>query len=119
MTKNFTQKVKKMILICNLKYDKPVYPYDVRVDRYNKVLGNPFFMVNETQRDFVCIQYEKWLKDKLINKDQDVINELKRICDIYRQHGVLRLFCWCHPKRCHAETIKRIVEFKVGGKNVK
>lgn len=101
-----------MIKICNLRTEKIEYAYDVRVDRTNKILGNPFFMKNEDMRDEVCIKYRAWIKEKLLNKDEVVINELKRIYGIYKQYGKLRLFCWCAPKRCHAETIKELIELK-------
>jgi hypothetical protein len=43
-------------------------------------------------------------------QDVATVNELKRLIDIYKKHGRLRLFCWCAPKKCHAETIKELIE---------
>ena len=42
-----------MIEIMNLRYDKPSQPWDVKVDR-SSVLGNPFPMKGEAQRNAVC-----------------------------------------------------------------
>jgi hypothetical protein len=42
-----------MIEICNLRTTKPMYEFDVRVDRSNKILGNKFVMRDESEREFV------------------------------------------------------------------
>ena len=92
------------ITIHNLRTEKPIHVYDVRVDR-SSVLGNPFFMADEKQRDRVCDQYVVWL-EKNKQENWSVISELLRLQELYKKHGKLRLFCWCAPKRCHAETIR-------------
>ena len=28
---------------------------------------------------------------------------------LFKKHKKLRLFCWCSPKKCHGETIKRYI----------
>lgn len=98
-----------MIEICNLRTEKPIYEYDLKVDRSNKILGNQYYMHNESERDLVCEQYKLWIYKKLLQKDKNVIAELERITKIYKKYGKLRLFCWCAPKRCHAETIREII----------
>lgn len=94
-----------MITIHNLKDEKPTHPYDIRVHR-NHILGNPFFMANESQRDDVCDKYDTWFNENM----SQILPELKRLLEIYLEYGNLRLFCWCAPKRCHAETIKKWLE---------
>lgn len=94
-----------MITICNLSYEKPKHPFDVRVHRKH-ILGNPFIMKDERMRDDVCDKYERWFNKCIIN----LTPELDRLLALYRKHGALRLFCWCAPKRCHAETIKAWLE---------
>lgn len=91
-----------MIEICNLRRQKPTEPYDLRVDR-SSVLGNPFHMKNESksERDRVCDEYEEYFHRRL----RDCAT-MKRIVNYYKERGRLRLFCWCSPKRCHAETIR-------------
>ncbi len=37
-------------------------------------------------------------------------DELVRLLSLYKVHGKLELFCWCTPKRCHAETIQLYLE---------
>ena len=69
-------------------------------------LGNPFFMESEADRNRVCEKYETWLNEKISSRDQTIMNELDQLLSLsLREEGVI-LLCWCHPKRCHAESIK-------------
>ena len=92
-----------MITILNLRSQKPKHPWDFKVDRSSTV-GNPFNMKNESARDKVCDQYRDWFYYAAHN--QDFFNYLNKLSEVYKQHGKINLFCWCSPKRCHAETIK-------------
>lgn len=107
------------IEICNLKQIKPSQPYDYKVDRTNKILGNPFFMETENKRIEVCEKYEKWIIKKLKDNDPLTIKEFKKMYEIYKKYNKLRLFCWCYPQKCHAETIKKILEIKIRKENQK
>lgn len=96
-----------MITIHNLRNEKPHHPQDVRVDRSSSVLGNPFFMIDESHREEVCDKYDDWFEQATENPlSVDIQTELKRLSNLYKEYGQLRLFCWCAPKRCHAETIR-------------
>jgi len=100
-----------MITIKNTWKQKPEEPWQVRVDR-NTPLGNPYYMENESKRDYVCDMYEEYFKTAL--RDNPAFTaELDRLAGIYGKYGKLDLFCWCAPKRCHAETIKAYLEQKV------
>jgi hypothetical protein len=94
-----------MIEICNMHNHKPKYRYDVAVCRRRSILGNPFILEKEADRDKVCDQYEQWFEEQKFT----FFPELQRLLKIYREFGKLRLFCWCTPKRCHAETIRRVL----------
>lgn len=72
-------------------------------------LGNPFIMKSEEDRDYVCDQYEEWFHKQVKGKNQTVLNELRRIYLIAKRQDVV-LGCYCSPKRCHGETIKRFLE---------
>jgi uncharacterized protein YeaO (DUF488 family) len=98
-----------MITICNLRESKPTNSWDIRVDRASP-LGNPFYMTSETYRNQVCDKYEDWFKIKVAYEEPFIINELKSLKEIYKLYDRLNLFCWCAPKRCHAETIKKWLE---------
>jgi len=96
-----------MINIKNLRKNQPSKDYDIKVDR-SSPLGNPFYMEDESKRNEVCDKYHDWFyKDKhKITFHQELI----RIREIYKKFEKLNLFCWCSPKRCHAETIKQYLE---------
>lgn len=98
-----------MISILNLHNNKPHCDYDVVIDR-TSILGNKHFMKDESQRDKVCDDYEKWFKEKLFEDDKSFKAELDRLYNIYIKFGKLRLFCWCAPQRCHGRTIKKYIE---------
>ena len=92
------------IEIMNMKRQKPVTPYDFVVDRSSKV-GNPFILKTERDRAKVCEEYEKYFA---LNKgDPQFVKVLAAMLAAHKKYGKLRLFCWCAPKRCHAETIKK------------
>lgn len=107
-----------MITIKNLRNSKPQCEWQVRVDR-TSVLGNPFYMSDESHRDEVCDKYEDYFYN-MVGFDEDAgfhnikafrfNEELRRLVAIYKKHGKLELYCWCAPKRCHAETIKAYIE---------
>jgi hypothetical protein len=60
--------------------------------------GNPFAMRSELDRERVIEQYEEHLMNSphLINQ----ISELKG----------KDLVCWCSPKACHGDVLKKIIE---------
>ena len=94
------------ILIKNMRTDKfeNWYPYEVRVDRIS-ILGNPFKMNHPEQRDKVIEAYQTYFDEKSKN-DSAFRAELNRLARIYRLYKKLHLYCWCAPKRCHAEIIR-------------
>lgn len=89
-----------MIEICNLRHEKPCYPYDVRVDRAT-ILGNPFEMTDESERDLVCDKYYDYFNEQ-IKTNEEFLEALRNLYRIHQKYNKLRLFCWCAPKRCHA-----------------
>jgi hypothetical protein len=99
-----------MITIKNLRNEKPKNPYDFYIDRRSP-LGNPFFLKNEKDRVNVCNKYEEYFYNKIDAKiDKNFILELELFESIYKVFGKLNLFCWCYPKQCHGETIKKFLE---------
>ena len=101
-----------MIKVCNLRHGMDAGACHVKIDR-SSPLGNPFYMANESQRDKVCEEYEVWIGKQIAANDPKVINELNRLLTLARKYGKLILYCWCAPKRCHGETIKRLIESKL------
>ena len=97
------------IAIKNLRKEKPNNELDIRVDRgCGSPLGNPFYMKNESERDKSCDDYEKYFYNQVVD-NPNFRAELDRLINIYKKYGKLNLFCWCFPKRCHAETIQKFL----------
>ena len=69
-------------------------------------------MFDECMRDDVCNKYEMYFYKKL-KTDAAFKSELVKILRAYKQYGKVNLFCWCYPKRCHAETIKKWLEKEI------
>lgn len=104
-----------MITIQNMHDQQPKKSYDVRVDRVS-ILGSPFYLNDEKDRDNILDQYEKWFHDCIntpANQRTTFKYELNRLITLYRTFGQLNLFCWCAPKRCHAETIKQYIKDQI------
>ena len=104
------------ISIKNLRIEKPIHPWDIKVDR-SSWFGNRFKMKNESERDKVCEKYKEWFYGELY--DSAMQAELSILKDTLFKYGKLNLFCWCAPKRCHAEIIKEyLLETLKGGKTM-
>ena len=102
------------IVIKNLRNCKPKKDccWQIKVDR-TSVLGNPFYMADESQRDLVCDKYEEYFKEqvKTNTRFRIELESILRICKVFK---TVELYCWCAPKRCHAETIKKYLEERLG-----
>lgn len=79
-------------------------------------LGNPFSHLKESTalwkvetRDEAVENCYEWIKSE-IQKDGEVTESLLHLCKVYYLYGELTLYCWCVPKRCHAEAIAYIIE---------
>ena len=79
-------------------------------------LGNPFKMVGSSQeeRDRVCNAYEQWLPTALLENGAELaqFNELMKLAQ-NPECKTLELICHCAPKRCHGDTIKRLLELEL------
>ena len=97
------------IKVGNIRTHKKDGSIAVKIDR-SSVLGNPFYMTEESKRNLVCDQYQEYFNKKITSgTDSKFIDELNRIYDISKSNDIT-LLCWCSPKRCHGETIKRYIE---------
>ena len=95
-----------MIELMNLREAYPSEPYDFRVDRHSPV-GNPFRAKSEKHRDEACDAYEGYFHAMVSSNNDEIVKYLAMIQEALREHGKVRLFCWCVPKRCHGETIRQ------------
>lgn len=79
-------------------------------------LGNPYSHMPGTRaqflvdnRDEAVAHYEAWLAVQIRDKNWEVINELNRLLKIAKE-GDLELRCYCAPKKCHGDVVKKFLE---------
>ena len=58
---------------------------------------------------FLILRFKGDEEAQVNNKNQVVLNELRKIYRLAKKYDIA-LGCWCYPKRCHSETIKRFIE---------
>lgn len=103
-----------MIQVVNIKtYREADYPSSHQVyigrampGRPGSPLGNPYKLRFEAEREEVLKKYETWLRSQL-ETDTPQRREIERLAD-YAEDLVLA--CWCAPKTCHGDVVKKIVE---------
>jgi len=69
------------------------------------VLGNPFVIGRDGNRNQVIKKYRVWLWTEF-KRENLVYQELIRLLNVYRKNGELSLLCCCAPLPCHAEVIR-------------
>ena len=68
--------------------------------------GNPFIIGKDGNRDQVCDQFEEYLNTR--TDDHPLIRELQKLYELIKEtDNTVVLRCYCSPKRCHAESIKK------------
>jgi hypothetical protein len=72
-------------------------------------LGNPFPLHREEERAAVIRAYEDWLAEQLLDPSSPASREIHRLAELARKQD-LCLVCWCAPKACHGDIIKRTIE---------
>ena len=71
------------------------------------VLGNPFIIGRDGNRDEVIAKYRAWLWSE-IKKRGAVYNELIRLA---KADGEVVLVCYCKPLPCHGDVIIKAIEW--------
>ena len=93
----------------NIKIGRINKDVGIRVDSWSgSPLGNPYY---REPRETSIPKYRQWLWSKLQDPNSKQIQELKRLIEIYKNEHQLRLLCWCAPRPCHAEVVKRALEW--------
>lgn len=73
------------------------------------VFANPFELYSEKDRNKVCDAYEEYMRARF--KLDDAFR--KAVTKLAKRHAGgarLALQCWCAPKRCHADSLKKLIE---------
>jgi hypothetical protein len=116
-----------MVEVCNLKHGDFGKPGDIRCDRDTK-WGNPFIMYYQDQRDSVCDIYEDYFEEIVKPNNAEFVHKLLKagglsdyqadrwmkktggFLDLSELKGAVRIFCWCSPRRCHCDYLKKRIE---------
>lgn len=82
-------------------------------------LGNPYTHKEGTTAPFVVGSrdeavdlYEKWLLSQIKIGNQEVLMALSELKALALQNDI-KLGCWCFPKRCHCDVVKKYVELSL------
>ena len=102
-----------MSILVGKKWDK-----DAHYIGRGSVLGNKFPMLDQSdeERNRVCVKYAHWLCKKIEANDPAILNEL-RIIQRKSEEGLVILGCFCHPKQCHGDFIKEILDHHINQSN--
>ena len=96
-----------MITVINKHHKLAVSP-KVYIGRGSS-LGNPFVIDPEHSRERVCEMYEAHFDAKVRERNPEFMDALAYIYRLAQQ-GDVYLECFCAPKRCHGDTIKKFLD---------
>jgi len=110
-----------MIKVVNkYTHKKNINSTDKYVGRPN-VLSNPFTSktLGQTLAKYQCkdrdesvAKYEEYLLAALKDGNKAIKDEMNLIYQM-AQKGDVNLICFCHPKKCHADVIKKMIDSKI------
>lgn len=79
-------------------------------------LGNPFGWQEDhpdatrvSNREEAIACYREWLMSHIRTRTPRIVNELERLGAIALRDGRLTLRCWCSPKPCHGDVLRKIL----------
>lgn len=79
-------------------------------------MSNPFSHLRGTKaqilvptRQDAINSYKGWLIQKIVDGDKKILQELTNLIQKARE-GDLLLVCYCAPKPCHGDVIKKLIE---------
>lgn len=72
------------------------------------VLGNPFAIGRDGDRDTVVAKYRRWLYSQLRGVRTGDAAVRRAVHDLLAKArtGPLELVCWCAPAPCHADVLR-------------
>lgn len=68
------------------------------------ILGNPFYMRDESQRPVVIEKYRSWLRDQF-GQRTPVRAAVEALAARVKAGEHLALQCWCSPCACHGDVL--------------
>lgn len=76
-------------------------------------LGNPYPITDHQSRDCVCDKYDTYLIAAVEDRHKRIVDALNEIAHVVLNGRDVNLQCYCQGKRCHAQSIKKIIEGKI------
>ena len=77
-------------------------------------LGNPYLICLERSREEVIEAYEHHLALAISEPyDLNICDALDYIAEKEINGETINLICFCNPKPCHGDVIKRVIEEKI------
>lgn len=88
----------------------------IYIGRYNKtynlqasILANPFIITSEEQREESIKKYTKYIFSKYCLGKGSIYKELNELANLYIINNNINLICWCTPKQCHGDILKKLI----------
>ena len=109
-----------MITVCN-RHEMPVVEHGsvvVYVGR-GTPLGNNNYIGKHGNRETVIAKYRKWLWIQLKDPESKASQWIERLLLRAKQGTNVYLQCSCSPEACHADIIKRCLEWKLSQQDPK
>lgn len=72
------------------------------------ILGNPYFLSDESKREECIEQFKQHLWRHLRNPESPITKILVKYADCAND---ICLVCYCKPKKCHGDVIKAAIEW--------
>ena len=72
-------------------------------------------MKHESERDSVCDRYQDYFDKAIARKDDAIMDELAFLMEVAFVQGYVKLGCFCAPRRCHGDTVKRFLNTVLNG----
>lgn len=69
------------------------------------ILGNPFVLGKDGDRDTVIAKYRQWLWSQLQPSGNKAVRLALHSLLQQARLGDVELVCWCAPERCHADVL--------------
>lgn len=98
------------ITVVNRHHPEHHYPHGetIYIGR-GSPLGNPFPLGDFVNREDCVKAYEEYLSELILMKNSRIMGALKAIHEAASDHPV-NLQCFCSPKKCHGDSIKKLIE---------
>ncbi len=76
-------------------------------------LGNPYKEGKDGDLQTIIEKYRRWLWDQMTNYPLGRPSlSIRQLADMHADGKDIILGCWCKPKPCHGDVVKRAIEWQ-------